>query len=108
VRLNRHALSNLARSAGLWRECLAESNRVTPAAQACFRVDFATWLAGLPERKRQMADLLMVGHDTGVVARMLGVTPAAVSLTRSWLARAWSEFQGEAAASARERCVWGS
>jgi hypothetical protein len=62
-------------------------------------VDFATWLAGLPERKRQMADLLVVGHETGVVARMLGVTPAAVSLTRSWLARAWSEFQGEAAAS---------
>jgi hypothetical protein len=100
VSLNRLAPSHVARSAGDWRECLAHSNCVTPADEACFRVDFTTWLAGLPDRKRQMVDLLMIGHETSVVARMLAVTPAAVSLTRSWLARSWSEFQGEAAASA--------
>ena len=100
VSLNRHATSDVARGAGDWRECLATSNRVTPADEACFRVDFGVWLASLPKRKRQMADLLVLGHETGVVARILGVTPAAVSLARSWLARAWSEFQGEAAASA--------
>src|SRR4051812_164884 len=29
---------------GAWREWLAEDNRVSPADEACFRVDFAAWL----------------------------------------------------------------
>ena len=51
-----------------WREWLAENNRVTPADEAAFRIDFGRWLAGLPERKRQMAELLLQGHRTGAVA----------------------------------------
>jgi hypothetical protein len=49
----------------------------------------------LPERKRQMAELLAEGHETGVVARMLGVTPAAVSQSRAWLESSWRAFQNE-------------
>jgi hypothetical protein len=79
-----------------WREWLAEDNRVTPADEAAFRLDFGRWLSGLPERKRQMAELLLQGHETGVVARMLEVTPAAVSQTRTWLESSWRTFQGEA------------
>jgi hypothetical protein len=42
-----------------------------------------------------MAELLAEGHETGVVARMLDVTPAAVSQSRTWLEASWRAFQGE-------------
>jgi hypothetical protein len=77
----------------VWREWLAEDNRTTPADEAAFRIDFSTWLASLPERKRQMAELLAEGNGTGDVARLLGVTPPAVSLTRTWLEASWRTFQ---------------
>ena len=48
---------------GTWKEWLACDRRVGPADEAAFRVDFAAWLAGLPERKRRVAELLAVGHD---------------------------------------------
>jgi hypothetical protein len=98
ISLDRHIGRAVGPKSDAWREWPAESNRFTPADVACFRLDFATWLAGLPERKQQMANLLVLGHETSVVAKMLGVTPAAVSLTRSWLARSWDEFQREAEA----------
>jgi len=59
-----------------WREWAVVDNRSTPAEQAAFRLDFASWLGSLPARKRQMAELLVEGHETGVVARILGVTPS--------------------------------
>jgi hypothetical protein len=81
-----------------WKEWLCEDNRCSPADEAVFRVDFAAWLASLPERKRQIAEWLSEGHETGLVARWLGVTPAAVSQTRTWLAGSWRKFQAQAAA----------
>jgi hypothetical protein len=81
-----------------WKEWLAEDNRCSPADEAAFRVDFEAWLAGLPERKRQVARWLAEGHETGLVARWLEVTPAAVSQTRTWLAESWRRFQSQAAA----------
>ena len=56
-------------TAGSWREWLAEDNKVTPADEAAFRLDFEGWLAGLPERKRRVAELLAEGHEGVVVAR---------------------------------------
>src|SRR5207249_1848625 len=53
---------------GSWREWLAEDNRVGPADEACFRLDFGNWLAALPAKKRQIAELLAEGHDGVVVA----------------------------------------
>jgi hypothetical protein len=82
-------------SASLWREWLVADNRVSPADEAAFRLDFSDWLKGLPQRKRQMAELLAQGHETGVVARMLGVSSGAVSRTRSWLQANWKAFQGQ-------------
>jgi hypothetical protein len=82
----------------IWREWLAEDRRTRPCDAAAFRLDFERWMAEeLPERKRRMAELLLQGHETGVVARMLGVTPAAVSQTRAWLESSWRAFQGEPA-----------
>jgi hypothetical protein len=79
-----------------WRAWLVEDRRAHPAEEAAFRIDFAAWLARLPARKRRMAEQLAAGGTTGAVARMLGVTPAAVSMTRAWLAADWRAFQGEA------------
>ena len=81
-----------------WKQWLAEDNRVSPADEAAFRIDFESWLGTLPPRKRAMARLLAEGHETGVVAALLRVTPGAVSQARNWLARSWQEFQAEAVA----------
>jgi hypothetical protein len=85
---------------GAWRECAAEDNRVSPADEAAFRVDFEVWLASLPRRKRQMAELLAAGHGTSEVARLLDVSLPAVSITRTWLETNWRAFQGESVATA--------
>jgi glutathione S-transferase len=79
---------------GSWRQWLVDG-RMTPADTACFQIDFEVWLAGLPARKRQMAELLAEGHETGCVAKLLSVTPAAVSISRTWLEASWCSFQGE-------------
>jgi len=93
VNLDRDTGDGLHEPLHSWREWLAGTNRVTPADEACFRVDFAAWLARLPGRKRQMAALLAEGHGTGAAAELLGVTPAAVSQSRVWLEASWREFQ---------------
>jgi DNA-directed RNA polymerase specialized sigma24 family protein len=80
---------------GGWKDWLAADRRITPADEACFRLDFEDWLSRLPARRRQTAELLAQGHGTLEVARRVGVTPAAVSQARAWLARNWREFQGE-------------
>ena len=83
-------------AAGTWREWLAEDNRVTPADEAAFRLDFAGWLAVLPGRKRRVAELLAEGHEGVVVARTVGIAPSRVTQLRSELAASWRAFQGQA------------
>lgn len=79
-----------------WKDCLVGNKRFTPADEAVFRIDFAVWLGGLPSRKRQMAELLAEGQETGAIARTLGVTPSAVSQARPWLEMSWRTFQRQA------------
>jgi hypothetical protein len=78
-----------------WKEWVAADRRVTPADSACFRLDFEDWLARLPARRRQTAEMLAQGHGTLEVSRFIGITPAAVSQARNWLARNWRAFQRE-------------
>jgi DNA-directed RNA polymerase specialized sigma24 family protein len=82
---------------GTWKEWLACDHRVGPADEAAFRVDFAVWLTGLPERKRQIAVLLTEGHEPGLVASIVGVSPARVSQLRHELEVSWRKFQEPAA-----------
>jgi hypothetical protein len=84
-----------------WRDWIVHDNRWTPADEAVFRLDFAAWLASLPDRRRKTAELLSLGCGTLEVARKLGITAAAVSQARNWLERSWREFQGELAAAFR-------
>ena len=81
---------------GTWKEWLACDHRVGPADEAAFRVDFAVWLTGLPERKRQIAELLTEGHEPGLVACIVGVSPGRVSQLRHELEATWQAFQGGA------------
>jgi hypothetical protein len=78
-----------------WRDWLAEDNRVSPADEACFQIDFEDWLDGLPGRDRRVAELLAAGEMTGDVVWMVGVSPGRVSQLRRELAESWQEFQGE-------------
>jgi hypothetical protein len=95
VSLDRDVATDAGAQPDAWREWLAEDNTTTPANEAAFRIDLAVWLDGLPARKRQMAELLAQGFGTGEVATMLKVTPAAVSIARTWLEASWRAFQGE-------------
>jgi hypothetical protein len=81
---------------GSWRDWLACDNRVGPADEAAFRLDFTAWLGGLPEKKRRVAELLAEGHEPGLVARLVGVSPPRVSQLRTELAGSWEAFQGPA------------
>ncbi len=81
---------------GTWKEWLACDHRVGPADEACFRLDFSAWLADLPEKKRRVAESLAEGHEPGLVARLVGVSPARVSQLRRELAESWRAFQGPA------------
>jgi hypothetical protein len=83
-----------------WQGWLAPDRRYGPADEAAFRIDFAAWIGGLTPRKRRVAELLAEGHGTGDVARLLCVTPAAISQARVWLSRSWERFQGEGEADA--------
>jgi hypothetical protein len=78
-----------------WKEWVATDPRMSAAEAAAFRIDYATWLAGLPERRKLTAELLAEGRGTLEVAGRLGITPAAVSQARSWLEKKWREYQQE-------------
>jgi hypothetical protein len=81
---------------GTWQDWLVADRRIGPADLACFRLDFAAWLGGMPEKKRQVAELLAEGHEAGLVARIAGVSPARVSQLRHELESNWGVFQGGA------------
>ena len=78
---------------GSWRDWLAEDNSISPADQAIFHLDYQTWLAGLPEKKRWVAELLALGHEGFVVARLIGIAQSRVSQLRGELAENWQAFQ---------------
>jgi hypothetical protein len=82
-----------------WRDVLAADHRTTPADAACFDLDFRAWLAGLPHRKKWIAERLAEGFTTSELARELGVTLPLISQTRTYLATSWAVFQGEPDAS---------
>jgi hypothetical protein len=88
-------------SGDTWRECAIADGRWSPADEACFRLDFASWLGGLSAKQRRSAELLAAGYTTGGVAELLGVTPGAVSQTRTRLMASWRAFQGEGEADRR-------
>jgi DNA-directed RNA polymerase specialized sigma24 family protein len=80
-------------AAELWEAVLRTNLRTSVPRQVAFRLDFRDWLAQVPPRKRQVAELLAAGHDVTAVAQALGVTPSAISQSRTWLERSWRQFE---------------
>jgi hypothetical protein len=78
-----------------WIDLLSATRRTTPADLAALRIDFAQWLDGLTQRRRQIALCLAVGERTSAVAARYRVTPARISQIRRELADGWHRFQGE-------------
>ena len=82
---------------GSWQDWLVADRTFGPADEAAFRVDFAAWLGGLPEKNRRVAALLAEGHEGVVVARLVGIAQSRVCQLRRELGQAgWRAFQGGA------------
>jgi hypothetical protein len=81
---------------GSWRDWLAENNSISQADQAIFHLDYPAWLAIPPERKRRVAELLAVGHEGLVVARLVGIAQSRVTQLRRELESSWCALQGPA------------
>jgi hypothetical protein len=97
VRLSLHdrGRRGAGRDPEAWAAWEVVDNRVSPADQAAFKLDYEAWLSRLPVRKRRVAELLAAGETTGEVARLLGVTAGAISQARRSLEADWRAFQGE-------------
>jgi acyl transferase domain-containing protein len=80
---------------GNWQEVVVEDRRSGPAEVAATKIDFAEWLAALPERTQRVAECLAAGETTAHVARMFGLSAARISQLRRELYLAWRAFQGE-------------
>jgi hypothetical protein len=74
---------------------LSAARRSTPAELAAIRIDFASWLAQLPNRRRQIALCLASGERTSAVAQQYSLSSARISQIRQELSVDWRLFQGE-------------
>ena len=82
-----------AQEEGELRAWVANDYRSTPADHAAFLIDFEDWLGRLPERRRLSAEMLAQGFGTLEVAKQVGVSPGAISQSRTALEKNWKEFQ---------------
>jgi hypothetical protein len=89
-------------STGPLAEALCDNTQTPPDEQAIFRIDFPEWLASLGERKRSVAEDLMVGERTLDVAHRYGLTPGRISQIRREFREDWQHFCGSDEESANE------
>jgi hypothetical protein len=62
-----------------------------PAAAAGFRIDFSEWRANLPDRLREVADILATGESTADAAQRFGVSAGRISQMRRELETTYRE-----------------
>ena len=91
------SLGKVDEATGTWTQILVEDPSSSPADLAAIRIDFETWLQSLPQRQRDIAEVLSTGETTNAVAKLFDVTSGRISQLRSRLKAAWEEFQGEEA-----------
>lgn len=77
-----------------WRDLAMESRKVSPADQACFNLDFQSWLMTWTPRHRKIITMLAAGQRTMAVARSFTVSEARVSQWRREFEESWQQFQG--------------
>jgi hypothetical protein len=88
-------LDSQERDTGEWCEAIVEDRRTPVPEQVAFRIDFPRWLAGLPRKKRKIAETLAMGNTTSDVARRFEMSPGRVSQLRGELYRSWQNFHHE-------------
>lgn len=66
-----------------------------PARIAEFLIDYREWLESLPERIRQIAELMAQNESTRTIAQTAKLSPARISQLRRELHQSWNEFHGE-------------
>jgi hypothetical protein len=81
-------------------DALIDNTMTPPDEQVCFRLDFPAWLVSLGERKRQVAEDLMMGERTSTVAHKHGCSQARISQMRWEMQQSWNVFGGYLAGEA--------
>lgn len=81
--------------AGAYEERLKDNTATPPPDAAAFRVDFPNFLHDLPERDREMAMYLSLGHRANKAAAKFGLSPGRVTQLRQAWCREWRASQGE-------------
>jgi hypothetical protein len=76
-------------------EALIDNTQSPPDEAAAFRIDFPCWLSSLDDRRRRIAEDLMMGERTLDVANRHGISPARVSQLRREFMADWDRFHGE-------------
>jgi len=80
-----------------WKELVVEDSTAGPAEVAAFRIDFETWLEGLPSSKRKLVNQLVDGSTPSEVAAKQNLSRGRVSQIRNELAQSWDAMQSDAA-----------
>jgi hypothetical protein len=75
-------------------EALTDNTQSPPDEQAAFRIGFPAWLATLDDRRRRIAEDLMMGERTLDVANRHGISPARISQLRREFMADWERFHG--------------
>lgn len=75
-------------------DALLDNTMTPPDEQAAFRLDFPAWLAALGDRKRRVAEDLMVGERTMDVSNKHGLSQGRISQLRRELRASWTVFGG--------------
>src|SRR5262249_44727046 len=89
-----------AQSFNPFSEALADNTRSPVPDHVAFRLDFPAWLATLDARKRAIAEDMALGHRTGELARVYGLTAGRVSQLRQEFCDDWNRFIGDRVAGA--------
>jgi hypothetical protein len=76
-------------------EALTDNTQTPPDEAAAFRIDFPAWLIQLGDRRRRIAEDLMMGERTMDVANQQGVSPGRISQLRREFKGDWQHFCGE-------------
>ena len=88
-------LDHFDSSEDAWQEVLVEDRHAGPAETARVRLDFESWMASLPCRRRRLAQYLSLGNRTSDAARKFRVSAGRVSQLRRELSQSWRRFVGD-------------
>jgi DNA-directed RNA polymerase specialized sigma24 family protein len=80
---------------GAWQEGLVDNTRSRVDEAVALRCDFRCWLGTLAERDRRLVEDMTLGHRTGELARMFGISAGRVSQLRRQYHAAWRRFHGD-------------